>query len=180
VPEFELCVLFGLTFSYSQRNPDSCYKLAANSTESCVSYNGFMSVSAIGPEDMPEIIEQISAAMSSGAVTADTEMRVSFLGTQIETESYNGGRDNLAPAINAQLTNDTGGDKTWTPLGVLLLVGICMAFIGLVLVVRIGLRRRRRGTDEVVEDDLDEDEEEEVYLENSGGEPELKPKQIAL
>lgn len=188
------CLVWTHIFPYQRQNPDSCFKLAANSTESCVSYKGFMTVSAIGPENMPEIIEQISSSMSSGAVTADTEMRVAFLGTQVDTTSYTGdGRDNLAAAINDQLTNSTGRDKTWTPIGVLLVLGMCMAFIGVVLVVTRGLRRRRLEGDEENEDDHDEEkdlgyldnnggeqQEEEVNLENTGGEQEMKPKQIAL
>jgi hypothetical protein len=107
-----------------------------------------MTVTVVGPDDVADIIEHISNLMSNGAVTADTDLRVVFLGTQIDVESYSGGRNNLAPAINnvelAPVGNDDVKDRTWTPIGVLLVLGICLAVVGVVSTLIVKRRRNLR------------------------------------
>ena len=104
-----------------------------------------MTLTVVGPDDVADIIEHISDIMTNGALTADTDFRVVFLGTQIDMESYNGGRDNLTPAINsveiALVNDDYSKDRTWTPIGVLLCLGICIAVVGLISTLIIKRRR---------------------------------------
>ena len=121
-----------------------------------------MTFAVVGHDDTTALIAQIAEKMSSGATTAETAMRVSFLGTHIGVDSYDGGRDNLPPATNAAEKSTQQADnssKPWTPIGVLLLVGLCIAFIGLmstlVLLTRRRTRRKETDEDEQGEDDRD-------------------------
>ena len=131
-------------------------------TEKCSSHAGGVEIEVVGPDDSAPIIAQIAKIMSSGDVTAHTAMRVAFIKTHIGVEAYDGGRDNLPPATNAAEKSTQQADnssKPWTPIGVLLLVGLCIAFIGLmstlVLLTRRRTRRKETDEDEQGEDDRD-------------------------
>ena len=117
-------------------------------TEKCSSHAGGVEIEVVGPDDSAPIIAQIAKIMSSGDVTAHTAMRVAFIKTHIGVEAYDGGRDNLPPAINAvaepvkQVNNSS---KPWTPLGISMVSCLCFAFIGLLLALIARKRRLRRG-----------------------------------
>lgn len=132
--------------------------LSPNVTEACVSYNGAMTFSVVGHDDSTELIAQIAEKMTSGAVTARTTMRVSFLGTHSGVENYDGGRDHLPSTTNAAEKSTQQADnstKSWTPIGILLLVGLCIAFIGLMSTLVLLTRRKAK------RNETDEDEQSE-------------------
>lgn len=122
--------------------------MAPNATEKCASHAGGVDIAVVGPGDSPDIIDQIAKIMSRSAITARTAMRVSFLGTDIDFEAYDGGQEHLPPAVNAaaepvqQVSNSS---KPWTPLGVSMASGLCIAFFGLLLAFIARKRRLRRG-----------------------------------
>jgi len=138
---------------------DSCYTLVPNATETCISYQGVMTVAVVGSDDTSDIIDLIAKEVLNGTISADTAMRVSFLGTQIDAASYKGGRDNLAPAVNAQVSQNVSSNSSWTPIGILLVLCITLAFIGLVMVL-IARKRRKATQSEIIAIEMDDDRQE--------------------
>lgn len=103
-----------------------------------------MSGFAIGPEDPAALVDTIATKFADGTLTTDTTLRTSFLGTTIDQDSITGGRDNLPPAVNTpdQPVQIDEGGRRFTPIGVLLILGLALAVVG-VLFVLLRLRRRR-------------------------------------
>lgn len=153
-----------------------CLELAPSAKEGCISLSSALAVSVVGPEDPNEIVRHISEEMSNGAVSANTNLRVSFLGTHVDVESYEGtGKESLAPAINSQVTNATNSEQSFTPIGISGAVCLALAFIGLVLSVFIRRRRRRQRSEMQAiaaerESQLGDDEEDSMYVPPSKGE----------
>lgn len=118
-----------------------------------------MTVAVVGSDDTSDIIDLIAKEVLNGTIFADTAMRVSFLGTQIDAASYKGGHDNLAPAVNAQVSQNVSSNSSWTPIGILLVLCITLAFIGLVMVL-IVRKRRKASQSEIIAIEMDDDRQE--------------------
>ena len=123
---------------------DACVDLTVNATHSCVSYQGHMSGSVIGPKDTSGFNDIIRGHIESGAVTAGTSMNAAFVDFIIEADQTNSGADNLPPAINIPepVQEDFRRSRTITPIGGMLVVGLALGVIGIVLVL-VQMRRRR-------------------------------------
>lgn len=97
-----------------------------------------------GPDDSSELVSFVASSINGGYATAGTSMNAVFLGTHIDTGS-NAGRDNLASPINSANEQQQAAprDDTFTFVGVLMVVALCCAFMGLAFII-FRLRRRRQ------------------------------------
>ena len=104
---------------------------------------GSMSGKVIGSDlDILDTLEIIAYELGSGAVTDLSDVTVLFLGDELDDNTS--GRDNLPPAISLPESFDSAEqkDNTLTAVGMAIIVGLTLAFIGVILVI---VRRRRRG-----------------------------------
>ena len=122
--------------------------MAPNAEQDCISYAGKITGYVAGVDDTTELIDFMATAMSHGSVTVGTTMEVSFLGTQIQN---NEPRDALNAAVNAIEQPAQPKENNFTSVGVLLTVALCMAFVGLFLVIwKMRRRRHQYWREEVV------------------------------
>jgi hypothetical protein len=103
----------------------------------------------LGPDDTTPLLNFITTSLSSGVVTATTSLQVAFIATHIDPTE--GGRDSLAAPINEGTPIALEEDGVFTYVGILLVVALVGAFLGLSLVVfRMRQRRQKAWREEAV------------------------------
>lgn len=118
----------------------SCYTLTPDENEECVSYQGRMTGDIIGLDDTLDTVALMAQQINSDAVTATTSsIRVLFLGVELDYGET--GRDVLPPAQNvAAVQNSPQAENRFTAVGVVMVVGLVAAVLGLIFVI---VRRKR-------------------------------------
>mmetsp|Transcript_36997 Transcript_36997/g.57366 ORF Transcript_36997/g.57366 Transcript_36997/m.57366 type:complete len:383 (+) Transcript_36997:349-1497(+) len=114
-------------------------------TQDCFVYEALVTGSALGVEEIPDVMAYLEATLKGTSLTQNTPFGVYFLGVPVvDPGASDSGRDNLSPPSNLNEAekeipqNDNG--QTITIIGGFLLAAFCVAFLGGALV----LWRRRR------------------------------------
>mmetsp|Transcript_30018 Transcript_30018/g.44378 ORF Transcript_30018/g.44378 Transcript_30018/m.44378 type:complete len:395 (+) Transcript_30018:216-1400(+) len=114
------------------------------SNQTCISYVAALSMKILGPDDKNDMIDFIAHSIDDGIITSGSSLEAAFLGTQILDET-----NDVLPAINTieisrNPTDKENVSKPFTSIGVVLVVGLTVAFIGLMFVVWRTRQRRKK------------------------------------